>query len=244
LVPSDPATAFYSLLLEDMFDEWGTKVMFGLRWLDQVDQDWTGRWLIYDTMLGRGVPLEQCAVMGRQFGARQVDRMAVVGCQDPELVRRSATSLLGALERHLAPGNLCLLGALPCAADFALYGQLSQLVVDRGSDTLLRDSYPACWAWVRRMEDLSGPPADHHADSSFLEEMLGFAGSVYLPFLAANRAALAKGEKEVRVTLWPSSAEPLEHCQPVFRYQEKCLARIQVCSAMQCCSVVLQCSAV
>ena len=26
LAPSDPAVAFYSLLLEDMFDEWGTKV--------------------------------------------------------------------------------------------------------------------------------------------------------------------------------------------------------------------------
>ena len=33
-----------------------------------------------------------------------------------------------------APGNLCLLGSLPTAADFALYGQLSQLVVDNTPD--------------------------------------------------------------------------------------------------------------
>lgn len=32
------ATRFIALLLEDMFDEWGTKVMFGMRWMDKVDQ--------------------------------------------------------------------------------------------------------------------------------------------------------------------------------------------------------------
>ena len=35
---SDPLTAFLALLLEDLFDEWGTKVMFGMRWLTKRDQ--------------------------------------------------------------------------------------------------------------------------------------------------------------------------------------------------------------
>ena len=80
LLSSDPATAFYSLLLEDMFDEWGTKVMFGYRWQEQEDRDWSGRWLIYDFTMGNGMPLTQSAEMGRQFGSRQVGRMVVVGC--------------------------------------------------------------------------------------------------------------------------------------------------------------------
>jgi len=232
LAPSDPAVAFYSLLLEDMFDEWGTKVMFGMRWLTKADQDWSGRWLIYDSMMGRGMPLDQCAEMGRQFGARQVGRMKVVGCDNPEVVQRSATAILGALEDHLAPGNLHLLAARPAPADFALYGQLSQLVVDRSADTLVRDSYPAAWAWLRRMEDMSGVEEEEvtHENTEFLHEMLRFAGEVYLPFLVANRAALQAGEKEVRVTLW-STSEPIEHRQPVFKYQEKCLARIQAALA-------------
>ena len=60
-----------------------------------------------------------------------------------------------------------------------------------------------------------------------MKEILGFAGKVYLPFLAANRAALAAGEKEVRVKLWADDPEPIEHVQPVFKYQEKCYQRIQ-----------------
>merc|ERR1719225_1150973 len=153
--------------------------------------------------------------------------MKVVGCDNPEVVHRSATAILGALEDHLAPGNLCLLGPLPTPADFALYGQLSQLVVDRSSDTLLRDSFPACWAWIRRLEDLSGlEEGGEYSPTDFLERMLKFAAEVYLPFLADNRAAIKAGEKEVETTLWKST-HPLEHRQPVFRYQDKCLTRIQ-----------------
>jgi len=233
LVPKDSVTAFLSLLLEDVFDEWGTKVMFGMRWQTQEDRDWSGRWLIYDSMMGKGIPLEQCAQMGRQFGSRQVGRMKVVGCDSTELVERSAASLLGPLERHLAPGNLCLLGPDPTAADFALYGQLSQLVIDTSADKLLRDSYPGCWAWVRRLENMSGhmETQGNYEDVGYVTEMLQFIAEVYLPFLAANRKAILANEKEVTVTLWAGSSSPLQHSQPVFRYQDKCLTRIQAALA-------------
>ena len=61
--------------------------------------------------------------------------MKLVGCQDPALVLRTLHCLCGALQRHVADtGSLCLLGHTPTTADFALYGQLSQLVVDRTPD--------------------------------------------------------------------------------------------------------------
>eukprot|EP00092_Neocalanus_flemingeri_P068150 GFUD01083231.1.p1 GENE.GFUD01083231.1~~GFUD01083231.1.p1 ORF type:complete len:237 (+),score=56.64 GFUD01083231.1:395-1105(+) len=208
-----------------MFDEWGTKVMFGMRWLKEKDQNWSGIWLIYDFQLGTGQPLEECAEMGRMFGSRQVGRMKIVGCDNPEVVSRSFDTFVGSLERHLADGSLCILGSTPTIADFALYGQLSQLVVDRTPDEIIRDKYPAVWSWVRKFEDLSGLEKAHCDNKEYLKEILTFAGEVYFPFLAANRAALATGEKELKVNLWKEN--PIEHIQPVFKYQDKCFLRIK-----------------
>jgi len=225
IVPEDPLNSFLALLLEDMFDEWGTKVMFGMRWLKEMDQNWSGIWLIYDFQMGTGKPLEECAEMGKMFGSRQVGRMKMVGCDNPELVSRSLHAFTGSLERHLSDGSLCVLGKTPTIADFALYGQLSQLVVDRTPDELIRDNYPAVWSWVRKFEDLSGLEEGHCDNKEYLREMLTFAGEVYLPFLAANRAAISAGEKQFKVNLWKEN--PIEHIQPVFKYQEKCFQRIQ-----------------
>ena len=155
ILPGDPVSRFLALLLEDMFDEWGTKIMFGLRWLEARDQHWSARYLLYDGQIGKGQPLKQVAEsyptiekthcnyvvtvaqleeLGAQFGARQVDRMKMVGCDQAEVVLRSFTSLAAALEQHLQNGSFFMLGGSPTAADFALYGQLSQLLIDRTGD--------------------------------------------------------------------------------------------------------------
>ena len=76
----------------------------------------------------------QLEELGAQFGARQVDRMKVVGCDQADVVLRSFTVLAAALEQHLQNGSFFLLGGSPTAADFALYGQLSQLLIDRTGD--------------------------------------------------------------------------------------------------------------
>ena len=68
------------------------------------------------------------------IGSRQVSRMAMVGCDNPDMVRRSLTSLASALEAHLLRGSMFLLGSTPTIADFALYGQLSRVIIDRSGD--------------------------------------------------------------------------------------------------------------
>ena len=104
------------------------------RWLREVDQSWSARYLMYDGALGRGVPLAQMAQFGDQFGGRQVSRMKIVGCDNADLVTRSLTALVSPLEKHLDAGSMFMLGGTPTVADFALYGQLSQIIIDRTGD--------------------------------------------------------------------------------------------------------------
>ena len=73
-------------------------------------------------------------MFGDQFGQRQMERMKIVGCDNPDMVLRSFTSIVGALETHLQNGSFFLLGGRPTIADLALYGQLSQLVIDMTGD--------------------------------------------------------------------------------------------------------------
>ena len=152
IIPTDPVLGFLSLLLEDMFDEWGTKIMFGMRWLEQVDQEWSARYLLYDGVLGSGLHLSQLTDMGKQFGSRQVGRMKIVGCDNSVMVERSLTSLLTSLEHHLERGSMFMLGPTPTVADFALYGQLSQIIIDRSGDKydldLFSTPFLSCIGWL------------------------------------------------------------------------------------------------
>ena len=52
LIPDDPAIAYLSDLIEDMADEWCTKMMFHYRWYREVDQAYSSRQIISDNTPG------------------------------------------------------------------------------------------------------------------------------------------------------------------------------------------------
>ena len=114
VVPPDPAQAFIAHLLEDFADEWLTKAMFGYRWLEEVDQVQMSRWLAFDSAKGGG--LEQSQQFAQMFRARQVGRMALVGCtrENFPLIEASTRAVLDALEPQatacLHPLTLARLG--------------------------------------------------------------------------------------------------------------------------------------
>lgn len=222
VVPDEPGAAFLAYLLEDMADEWGTKLMFHYRWRRERDQAQMSQWLAFDRLRGRG--RAAIAEYAAQFRARQTGRMALVGCtpENQPIIEGSAHRLLGIFERFVTEQEY-LFGSRPSLADFGWYGQLSQLIVDPTPNDLLRDEAPFTVRWIMQLEDASGVEGQWTGDSSAaVDELLAFAGDVYFPFLLANAAAVARGEEAFTVAL-PGG----DYSQGAFKYQAKCLQQLR-----------------
>jgi glutathione S-transferase len=224
VVPPDPALAFLDALLEDYADEWLTKAMFHYRWAFEADVAQAAailpRWFRIDQ------PEAEAAAAGRQFAERQVGRLGVVG-SNPTTAATIETSyrrLLERLDARLTESPF-VFGARPSAADFGLYGQLTQLAgFDPTPRRLALEVAPRVAAWVDVVEDLSGhEPADadwirRDALPGSLRALFTEVGRVYAPFLLANAEALARGAERVECTI-----DGRPWVQKPFPYQAKCL---------------------
>jgi glutathione S-transferase len=223
IVPPDPGAAFLAAILEDMADEWGTKLMFHYRWFRTRDQDQMSAWLAFDRLAGRG--REAIEAYARDFRDRQVGRMALVGCTaaNAPVIETSARRLLATFE-ELVPAQAYLFGSRPSLADFGWYGQFSQLVVDPTPSDLLRAAAPYTMRWVMQLDDASGVEGAWREDgfAPAVEALLAFAGEVYFPFLQANAQAIAEGRETVSVRLLG-----MDYVQGAFKYQARCLQALR-----------------
>lgn len=224
VLPSDPAVAFIDYLLEDFGDEWCTKYMFHYRWHFSADADNAGTLL----PLGNDVTLsdEKHQYLKKTFSERQIGRLYVVGSNETtaSVIDASYRRFLAALESHFRQQPF-LLGERPGACDFAIFGQLSQLVgFDPTSRAIAHELSPRTVAWVDQMEDQSGlsPKEKHwvHLDGleDSLRDILKEVGRVYAPAQLANARAVAAGEKS-----WEAEIDGTRWNQQTFPYQAKCL---------------------
>ncbi|MBW2315157.1 MAG: glutathione S-transferase [Deltaproteobacteria bacterium] len=224
VVPSDPVIAFLDALVEDYGDEWLTKCMFHYRWAYAADIDKAAR--ILPRWFASEMPEETAVAMGQQFAERQIERLWVVGSNETTgpVIEASYHRLLGCLDARLT-GSRFVMGARPGSADFALYGQLTQLATfDPTPAAVALAEAPRVAAWVDLVEELSGlePEDGHWLARSDARECLGGLleeiGRVYVPFLLANADALASGADQVDCTI-----DGKAWVQRPFPYQGKCL---------------------
>jgi hypothetical protein len=203
--------------------------MFSYRWLRPRDQEQMSIWLSFDGMAGGG--LESIKARAAMFRGRQVSRMALVGCTEANapLIETSTRRFLAALDAHVADTHF-LFGSRPSLAEFAIYGQVSQLGVDPTAQEMMRAEVPFAYRWLAHMDDLSGVEGQWRAPDAprpaLLGETLALIGEVYLPFLVANDATLKAGGEEVRLR-----ALGFDYVQAPFRYQAKCLAELRIAYA-------------
>lgn len=224
VIPPDPVVAFLDMLVEDYADEWLTKAMFHYRWAFAPDVAHAvaviPRWIMPSASDA------DVASAGRAFRDRQVGRLAVVGSNatTAPTIEASYRRLLDLLEVRLGAARF-VMGNRPGAADFALYGQLTQLVgFDPTPRAIALQVAPRVVAWVDLVEDLSG--VEPHDDdwlarndaATALRPLLVEIGRVYAPFLVANAAALERGADVVECTI-----DGRSWTQQPFPYQRKCL---------------------
>ena len=224
VLPDDPAIAFLDYLIEDFGDEWCTKYMFHYRWHPAESADNASARL----PLGHNICLdsEEHRRAKEDFARRQIDRLYVVGSNEmtAPVIDRSYQRFLAIMEAHLATQPF-ILGNRPGVGDFAIYGQLSQLVgFDPTPRAIAHDVSPRAVEWVDLMEDQSGLESDDQAWNDVgdlpdtLRELLKEIGRVYVPAMLRNAAAIAAGESE-----WETEIDGTTWSQKTFPYQAKCL---------------------
>jgi glutathione S-transferase len=224
IIPDDSTMAFLNHLIEDMADEWVTKMMFHYRWFLEIDQAYSSRQIISDNTPGlRGEALDKAAKMIRD---RQVSRMPMVGCteQNAPVIEESYIALSDILDSFVTRDEY-LFGTRPSLADFALYGQLRTLSADHTPMLIMRDRVPSVYDWIHRLDDSSGIEGDWHGFNQMRPEviqLLEFASKYYLPFMQANYSALMNGEETIEVEL---AGKPFS--QAPFKYQAKCYDRLK-----------------
>ena len=216
-------------MLEDFGDQWVTKYMFHYRWYFEEDANNAGTILpLVD--LAVNTPEETLIEFKKFIADRQIGRLWVVGSNDTtaDLIDTSYRRFLKLMDNHLLVSPF-LFGNKPSSADFAIFGQLTQLIgFDPTSRKIAYETSVRVVAWVDIMADLSGHDIDNSnwtslEDSpSTLKEILKEFGRMYVPALLANAKAIIDEndtwETEIDGSVWK---------QKTFPYQAKCLKWIK-----------------
>lgn len=224
VIPSDSVLGFINDLVEDYGDEWVTKAMFHFRWAHEEDAENAAPLLVYWGMnTATKDVVEQFAA---NFSSRQIERLYVVGSNDvtSETIESSYQRLIEILDSIIQNKGF-ILGSRPSSADFAIFGQLTQLaIVEPTSARLTNKTSQRVRAWIDLMDDLSGvKPNDedwisYDEAKEHLQPLLNEIGRTYVPAMLANAKAIQSGEDtfetQIDGRLWR---------QPVFKYQAKCL---------------------
>jgi len=221
VIPEHGAVGFVCDLLEDLADEWAVKPLFLYRWWDPEDQAYVSRWAAEEWSVSQAEPGSGEEI--EDFRRRQISRMSILGAtaENKPILEQSYLRMLGAFEPHVRMNNY-LFGSRPSLADFAWFGQLSQMASDPTPMRIMRQTAPFTDHWTRRLDDASGVEGEWYlpekALSGMAEALLRIAGELYLPFLVANAEAFAAGLDRVEISVWG-----LRYALSPFKYQVKCL---------------------
>lgn len=199
--PSTPFARFFSLLLEDMFDEWLWRPALYYRWVPKEDMrllsHQAARTMLRDVKLPQR--LRQQFIKSRQKKI-YLDHDCVTAETAP-VIEKLFLDVLPMLESVFAVRPY-LLGDHPCEADFGLFGPFFRhFSHDPTPAGIMRETAPNTFLWTARL--WAARPEDFSSVSRISEvpedlaPLIDMAAADYLPYLAANSAAYEAQERDI-----------------------------------------------
>ena len=203
ITPEDPALAFLTSVLEEYADTWLAKAAYQFRWSRKKDQKLAAQRAI-DEYYGENAPENR-----KELEAAAIERMSAelkaVGL-DGELggqVEKSFKKFLKALNDHLRK-HLYLFGGTPTMADFAIGGQLIQMMKDPTPARMIEKDAEFVAKWCEFLDDpKAGGPFESLEELAptlaplFEQDLSAF----FLPWAAENLESSLAGSDTFEVTL-------------------------------------------
>ena len=200
--PADPALAFLACVLEEYADSWLAKAVFHYRWGRKKDQKIAAQRAI-DEYFTQSPPEDRKASedLAIETMTGQLKLMQVDG-ELGDVVEKSFKKFIKLLDDHLRK-HLFLFGERPSVADFAIAGQLIQMLKDPTPAKIIEKDgeFVAKWCEFMTAPTASGP----FASLDDLRETLApiFADDLaafFLPWAAENLESSLAGAETFAVT--------------------------------------------
>jgi len=210
LVPTDPALAFVSRLIDEAFDEFGLYMVHHNRWVTSAKTNKMG--IVTGREMGKLLPIGIGKLVAWNMPKRQVRRCPYLFSVAPEgfeagvsraltppsrqgfpathkLLETAWRNYLAAMEALLLQQPY-LLGDRFTLADASAYGQLSMNLIDGTAADLMRELAPTTYNWLCEIRDGShiGTRGDLYL-SEGLKALLDAIDATFVPLMQQNALA-------------------------------------------------------
>jgi glutathione S-transferase len=202
-LPSDPSLGFLACVLEEYADTWLAKATYHYRWTRKKDQRAAAQRAI-EEYYTKDQPEDRKAAEDAAI-VRMLDQMRVMQLEG-ELggaVEKSFKRFVKLLDDHLRK-HLFIFGGRPSIADFAIAGQLIQMMKDPTPAKIIEKDGEFVAKWCEFLEDpkASGPFAALEDLKETLAPIFGTElAAAFLPWAAENLESSLAGHETFKVML-------------------------------------------